>query len=184
MVSNTVTTHPSAFSPLYCISSTLATPGSQSPVSDFPSSLLVQSTSYCQLFCIIHCKLDSSSLSVKFIYLSLCFVPVQCCGVTYFISGKISSSCYIGPQWPSYHHTDQWTLPPHFLISPAVQCVNQSSRHSSLSPHLLTNDLLLVWLSLEQRIQRILLLLLLFLTQTCWQIRSKKARRPQSKLLN
>ena len=68
--------------------------------------------------------------------------------------------------------------------SSALQCVNQSSRHSSLSPHLLTNDLLLVWLSLEQRIQRILLLLLLFLTQTCWQIRSKKARRPQSKLLN
>ena len=28
---NTVTTHPSAFSPLYCISSTLATPGSQAP---------------------------------------------------------------------------------------------------------------------------------------------------------
>ena len=66
------------------------------------------------------------------------FVPLFCastvvwcvvCGVQYFISGKIRSSCSIGSQ--SYHPTDQWTLPFYFLIRAVSTCQRVNSQHNT-----------------------------------------------------
>ena len=86
--------------------------------------------------------------------------------VQYFISGKIRSSCFIGSQ--SYHPTDQWPLPFYFLISPVSLCQHREHWEGrgggDTSPLYKYLHSLLTCLSLEQRIQSIPLLLLLFLT--------------------